>query len=439
MDEHQSIKHPPPPPHVKLENTTADTAHTPLHGGRNDDIFFELNTQKPELQALYSRYGLETAGSESTADQKLIDQLIPWWSMNVKTKLEELKSMDLNHGGERVDYIKDLILKMCVRRSTSGQTTVEIEKIISGAEVHQEAKVANETNEGSGEDFKKPFNKCEEEYSDMADLGEELEFVTKWGKAMATNCKIAHRGLYLLFMSFYHRLDHRRQLLKLSDNCSTTDVQALQPFLRGLPEFKTLTSNILISYLQQDHPEPVIRLTKWMQSEFGQVFCPTPDFLKVSGFSDDIWQFSVLNPPAQIRESFDAAVSRHGGQTSVRWHGTAINCLHSILQNGFMTDKIWTAGKPSVSWRYAFKLGAREALHAVRHPLFEHGVLLGLEVASSQDDNIVVRLRDEADRYMVRYIFLLPPNMPKPSARSSRMIKLSMEASYREWPSAMED
>ncbi|CAD6443180.1 ab182baf-5ddd-4042-ac10-e7520039f2e7-CDS [Sclerotinia trifoliorum] len=199
---------------------------------------------------------------------------------------------------------------------------------------------------------------------------------------MATMCEVNHRGRYLLLMSFYHQIDHRRQLLKLSECSSPSDVQAFQPFLRGLPECKTLTSQALTSYLNQDHPEPVFRLTKWMQSAFGQKIYPPPELLRVS-------------------DRFDGAVMFHG-QTSVRWYGTAINTFHSILQNGFLTDKIWTAGMPGVLWRYAFKKGAREALEAVRHPLFDHGVLLGLEVAGPPNKNIVTHLQVEADRYMVR-------------------------------------
>lgn len=213
---------------------------------------------------------------------------------------------------------------------------------------------------------------------------------------MATMCEVNHRGLYLI-MSFYHQIDHRRQLLKLSEYSSASDVQSLQPFIRGLPECKTLMSQALASYLNQDHPEPVFRLTKWMQSTFGQNFYPPPKFLRVSGFSDNIWQFAVVNPPTKIQDQFDAAVMFHG-QTSVRRHGTAINTLHSILQNGFLTDKIWTAGMPGVSWRYAFKKGAREALESVCHPLFDHGVLLGLEVAGPPNKNIVTRLQVETDR-----------------------------------------
>ncbi|KAF7876737.1 hypothetical protein EAF04_001821 [Stromatinia cepivora] len=107
-------------------------------------------------------------------------------------------------------------------------------------------------------------DKIKADKSDAADLGEESELVMKWGEAMATMCEDNHRGLYLLLMSFYHQIDHRRQLLKLSECRFTSDVQALQPFLRGLPECKTLTSQALASYLNQDHPEPVFRLTKWM-------------------------------------------------------------------------------------------------------------------------------------------------------------------------------
>lgn len=269
---------------------------------------------------------------------------------------------------------------------------------------------------------------------DKTNSGEGQELALEWGKEITTICEINHRGLYLLLMSFYHQIDHRRQLLKVSENCSTSDVQALKRFIRGLPECKLLTSEALMSYFQQDHPEPVFRLTKWMQSTFGQNFFPPPDSLKVSGFPDDVWQFAVINPPTRIRDQFDAAVIRHGGQTSVRWHGTAINTVHSILQDGFLTEKIWTAGKPGVSWRYAFKKGAREALKAVRHPLFEYGVLLGLEAAGPPSNSITTRLQFEADTYIVRYIFLLHPNTLKPDARSQRYIKLSMEAAYREWP-----
>ncbi|KAF7942951.1 uncharacterized protein EAE97_006405 [Botrytis byssoidea] len=287
-----------------------------------------------------------------------------------------------------------------------------------------------------------PFHLAEEirtEDSDMSDHGEESELVIRWGKAMAKICEGNHRGLYLLLMSFYHQIDHKRRLLKLSEDCSASDVQELQPFLRGIPESKKLTSEALISYLQQNHPEPVFRLVKWMQMTFGQNYFPPPDFLKVSGFSDDIWQFAVLNPPAQIRDRFNAAVIRNDGQTSVRWHGTAINTLHSILQNGFQTEKIWTAGKPGVSWRYAFKQGARDALSAVRHPLYDYGILLGLEVANPPVPTIVTHLQADSDKFMVRYIFVLPPNTPKPRATASRHIALSMEAAFREWPSEVKD
>ncbi|KAF7874517.1 uncharacterized protein EAF02_008494 [Botrytis sinoallii] len=262
-----------------------------------------------------------------------------------------------------------------------------------------------------------PFDladKIRTEDSDMSDHGEESELAIKWGKAMAKVCEVNHRGLYLLLMSFYHQIDHQRRLLKPSDY-SISDVQILQPFLRGLPESKTLTSEAL-----------------WMQMNFGQNYFTPPDFLKVSGFSDDIWQFAVLNPPARIRDRFNAAVIQNNGQMSVRWHGTAINTLHSILQNGFQTEKIWTAGKPGVSWRYAFKQGARDALKAVRHPLYDYGILLGLEVADPPVPTIVTHLQADADKFMVRYVFVLPPNTPKPRATASRHIALSMEAAFRE-------
>ncbi|ATZ47168.1 hypothetical protein BCIN_02g04790 [Botrytis cinerea B05.10] len=273
------------------------------------------------------------------------------------------------------------------------------------------------------------------EDSDTSDHGEESELVIKWGKDMAKICEVNHRGLYLLLMSFYHQIDHNRRLLKLSDDCTVSDVQELQPFLRGLPKCGALTSKAMVSYLEQNHPEPVFRLVKWMQMTFGHSYFPPPEFLKVSGFSDNIWQFTVLYPPARIRDRFNAAVIRNNGQTSVRWHGTAINTLHSILQNGFLTDRIWTAGKPAVSWRYAFKQGARDALAAVRHPLYDYGILLGLEVADQPVSRIVTYPLADSDKLIVRYVFVLPPNTLKPQAAASRHIALSMEAAFREWPS----
>ncbi|TEY87472.1 hypothetical protein BOTCAL_0002g00460 [Botryotinia calthae] len=274
-----------------------------------------------------------------------------------------------------------------------------------------------------------PFDPADEitaEDSDMSDHGEKSELVIKWGHSS-----------WALSASHVILSSNRSQpsAPKLSDDCTVSDVQELQPFLRGLPKCEALTSEAMVSYLEQNHPEPVFRLVKWMQMKFEQSYVPPPEFLKVSGFSDDIWQFTVLNPPARIRDRFNAAVIRNNGQTSVRWHGTAINTLHSILQNGYLTDRIWTAGKPAVSWRYAFKQGARDALAAVRHPLYDYGILLGLEVADQPVARIVTYPLADSDKLIVRYVFVLPPNTLKPKGAASRHIALSMEAAFREWPS----
>ncbi|TGO25761.1 hypothetical protein BPAE_0073g00270 [Botrytis paeoniae] len=170
-----------------------------------------------------------------------------------------------------------------------------------------------------------PFDLADEirtEDSDMSDHGEELEL----GKAMAKICEVNHRGLYLLLMSFYHQIDHKRRLLKLSKDCSASDVQELQPFLRGIPESKKLTSEALILYLQQNHPEPVFRLVKWMQMTFGQNYFPPPDFLEVSGFADDIWQFAS----SIHQHEFEIGLTQLSFETTDRrrYDGTALQSTH---------------------------------------------------------------------------------------------------------------
>ncbi|ESZ97860.1 hypothetical protein SBOR_1736 [Sclerotinia borealis F-4128] len=274
---------------------------------------------------------------------------------------------------------------------------------------------------------------------DIAEVGEESDLIKKWGKSIATHCEYDPRGLYVLLMSFYYRSGPRFQQLKLPENYSVSDTKVVNQFLQALPKLADLTAGILQNSLQQNHPEPAIKLANWIHSTFGRMFSSAPESLRIAGFSHNTSQFIVLDPPIDIQKRFDANVKRHKGLTSVRFHGTSIASLHSILHDGFMSDFIWTADSQIISWGYAFN-GPR-TLKNVVHPLYDYGVLLDLEVAGSVTGSVTgsvlggitcVPQRDYGI-YMVRYIFLLPPNAQPP--RTPATIQSAMKAAYLKWPS----
>lgn len=249
-------------------------------------------------------------------------------------------------------------------------------------------------------------------------------------EAIITHCAEDSSGLYLLFVSFYLRLDHEFKPLQLSEGHSASDTAIFQQFLRNLPKLTILTPDGLRTCLSQDHPEPVVKLANWIHSNFGGMFSTAPNALKIPGFPRNIRQFVVLDPPANIKRRFDASVKHHEGKTSVRFHGTSISSLQGILHDGFMTNRIWTADCPTISYGYAFE--RRPILEKQMHPLWNYGVLLGLEVAESSCLVIKDAPHAERDDYMVRYIFIMHPGASLPSRTDS--IGLAMKAAFRRWP-----
>ncbi|QSZ33446.1 hypothetical protein DSL72_005014 [Monilinia vaccinii-corymbosi] len=132
---------------ITTMDTSAATANTLRNRLRSLAISFELKIQKQEVQDLCSLYELGVIQTECAADHKLVHRVGAWWKMRVKSRLKELKSLDLNNKERKLNHIKDLILKI---------PAVEAWKIVSRDNMDQ---LFDDYDEGTSNDLEKPARK----------------------------------------------------------------------------------------------------------------------------------------------------------------------------------------------------------------------------------------------------------------------------------------
>lgn len=248
-------------------------------------------------------------------------------------------------------------------------------------------------------------------------------------------------GVYLCLVSLYYSWDQNANLLELPPDCPVSDMNTVRKHLNRLSSIGEQSSLEHLLHVEMTSN----RLLSWIYSRHGGIYSCESSSIKIPDITDGILQFAFLQHPSHVRERFEAAVKAKGSKSTVRFHGTCMASLASILENGLVPKhrEIWTVKDPNVAGGYGYNYVWQLKEYGPSgntHSLAYHPILLGLEVAGHRTEDVTIIYCP--NEIIVRYIFLLPSyHMPESmlvlqrgvSILSEEMAVL-MERNFRTWP-----
>ena len=225
--------------------------------------------------------------------------------------------------------------------------------------------------------------------------------------------------------------------LSLLPNCppALNDAAKFQILLNSLPPTAALAAAKDFQTGLRGCGQRAELLMSWLCTNYRGFIVPATGAYKLPNMAK-IHQFVVINNPPEIEAAF--ALHNHHQPRHVLFHGTSFDRLHAILVQGLIVcshipslrahgaasgSGIYTAREPSTSLGYSKVTQATSVVPSISNNFFasrgdfrDSRIILGLEHAGNHGTTGGVHVIRDPTRLMLRYIFLLPPNVNAPKS-----------------------